>query len=100
MPGGRVGTDRFPSTVSSATWLGYKGAGWVLCRGVRRGAAGRGTGAERLPGHRSCARPGGSAWQWWSASTVADGRLLVKFAWSRPAAWGGQYYSACKFVLV
>jgi aminoglycoside phosphotransferase (APT) family kinase protein len=24
--------------------------------------------------------------QWWSSSTVADGRFLVKFAWSRPAA--------------
>jgi aminoglycoside phosphotransferase (APT) family kinase protein len=24
--------------------------------------------------------------RWWSSSTVADGRFLVKFAWSRPAA--------------
>ena len=25
--------------------------------------------------------------QWWSSSAVADGRFLVKFAWSRPAAF-------------
>jgi aminoglycoside phosphotransferase (APT) family kinase protein len=59
----------------------------VLCRGARRGAAGRGTGAERCPVIVPVPDPAAKADPlWWSSSAAVGERFIAKFAWSRLAA--------------